>query len=144
MREIHAVRTFDSVYSIASFMTHRRIHRLIWWLLPIFALRGMVPVGFMVNVSGGELSMTVCPMHQAAGAAHAKSAQSDTGRHDKKNSNTVCPFAAALTSATFVGMAAPTFAFVATDAVATTETAQSHVPFGPFRAQQSRAPPAFA
>jgi len=124
-------------------MTRRRIHTLIWCLLPLFALRGMVPAGFMVNLSGGDLSMTVCPMHQSADAGRADGGHTDAGQH-KKTASSVCPFAAALTSATFIGIAVPAFAFVVTESIDVGDVASRYIPFGPSRAQQSRAPPYFS
>lgn len=131
-------------------MTRRRIHTLIWLLLPLFALRGLVPVGFMVNVSGGELSMAVCPMHQTVGLG-----QSDAGpEHDSKSSQSestqsestqsLCPFAAALSSATFVGISTHTLAFAAASGFSAVATTVAYTPFGPSRAQQSRAPPQYS
>jgi hypothetical protein len=143
-------------------MTHRRIHKLIWWLLPLFALRGLVPVGFMVNASDGELSMAVCPMHQTIEAGQSRvdrslvdpvtgqssyssdysSEQSDS--QHKNDSKSECPFAAALSSATFVGISTPAQVPAAVGGFSLHETAVSHVPFGPSRAQQSRAPPRYS
>jgi hypothetical protein len=139
-------------------MTHRRIHKLIWWLLPLFALRGLVPVGFMVNVSGGELSMAVCPMHQNVETGQSRvdqtrgdrslvdlvAGQSDSSQKNKNDSKSECPFAAALSSATFVGVSTPAQVPVAVGGFSRNETAAIHVPFGPSRAQQSRAPPHYS
>jgi hypothetical protein len=134
-------------------MTHRRIHKLIWWLLPLFALRGLVPVGFMVNVSSGELSMAVCPMHQNVEAAQSPvdrsivdlvGGQTDSSQKNKNDSKSECPFAAALSSATFVGVSTPAQVPAAVGGFSRNETAVIHVPFGPSRAQQSRAPPRYS
>jgi hypothetical protein len=133
-------------------MTHRRIHKLIWWLLPLFALRGLVHVGFMVNVSDGDLSMAVCPMHQSVGVAQSTvdrslvdlvAGQSDSPQN-KNDSKSECPFAAALSSATFVGVSAPVQLHAAIVGFNRNESTVAHVPFGPSRAQQSRAPPRYS
>ena len=134
-------------------MKHRRIHKLTWWLLPLFALRGLVPVGFMVNVSSGELSMAVCPMHQSVGTGQSAAdrslvdlvaGQSDWAQKNKNDSKSECPFAAALSSATFVGVSTPAQVPAAVGGFSRNETAVTHVPFGPYRAQQSRAPPRYS
>jgi len=120
-------------------MTHRRIHKLIWWLLPILALRGMVPVGFMVNLSGGELAMAVCHgIHKPADAA----TQSESSDKSQQSGTSVCPFTAAGSSATFLGVSIPSIDFAAADDVSADETVGHYLPFGPSRVQQSRAPPA--
>jgi hypothetical protein len=133
-------------------MTHRRIHKLIWWLLPLFALRGLVPVGFMANVSDGDLSMAVCPMHQSVGVAQSTvdrslvdlvAGQTDSSQN-KNGSKSECPFAAALSSATFVGVSTPAQVPALAVGFNRTETTVAHVPFGPSRAQQSRAPPRYS
>jgi len=41
-------------------MTASRKYKLIWMLLPLLALRGLVPAGFMVDTSGGTLSIVMC------------------------------------------------------------------------------------
>src|SRR5690349_9610019 len=131
-------------------MTKRRIHKLIWWFLPLFALRGLVPVGFMVNASGGELSMAVCPMHQTIDAGKklfdSSAGQSDSIPHqnESKSAKSQCPFAAALTSATFVGIYEPAVPAVAATGFLREDAAVVHVPFGPSRARQSRAPPRYS
>jgi hypothetical protein len=138
-------------------MTHRRIHKLIWWLLPLFALRGLVPVGFMVNVSDGDLSMAVCPMHQSAVVGRSTvdrslldlvTGQTDSSQADssqnKNDSKSECPFAAALSSATFVGVSTPAQIPASAGGFNRSETTVAHVPFGPSRAQQSRAPPRYS
>jgi hypothetical protein len=133
-------------------MKTRRLQKLIWWLLPLFALRGLVPVGFMVNVADGELSMAVCPMHQNLDASQsrvdrtlfdARLGQSDSSQH-QNDSQSECPFAAALSSATFIGLTTPALAFASESRVSLNEASISHVPFGPSRAQQSRAPPRYS
>jgi hypothetical protein len=126
-------------------MTKRRIHTLIWLLLPLFALRGLVPMGFMVNVSGGEVSMAVCPMHQTVDAGQTllgTSGQNDAPQ--KSESKSQCPFAAALSAATFVGIYLPAAPAVAATGFLREAVAVVYLPFGPSRAQQSRAPPALA
>jgi hypothetical protein len=125
-------------------MTHRRIHKLIWLLLPLFALRGVVPVGFMVNVSGGELSMAVCPMHQTVELGQSDLAAKDGKSSPSESTKSQCPFAAALSSATFVGVSTTAQVSAAVGGFSLDETAVTHAAFGPSRAQQSRAPPRYS
>lgn len=72
-------------------MTRRR-SKLIWLLLPLLALRGLVPAGFMVDTAHGHLAIVVCPGHIPA----AQDSEPGTG-HDQPSK--LCPFAVAAVSA---------------------------------------------
>lgn len=116
-----------------------RVHKqVIWWLLPLFALRGLVPAGFMLDTSQGELSIIVCPGHAT---------QSQSGNHDApsgKQDATVCPFAAATSAGPLANAVPFGAADVQPDQFNLVDLADSELPFGPARAQQSRAPPHFS
>jgi hypothetical protein len=68
-------------------MSMRRQYKLIWWLLPLLALRGLVPVGFMLDMSHGDVAMVVCPGHLPG--------TSESGADHGQPSPKLCPFAVA-------------------------------------------------
>jgi hypothetical protein len=75
-------------------MSMRRHYKLIWWLLPLLALRGLVPVGFMLDTSHGELAIVVCPGH--VGAQGSTSSDPDApGTQHNQSASRLCPFAIA-------------------------------------------------
>lgn len=110
-------------------MSARHSHRWIVWLLPLFLLRAFIPVGFMLSWSDTGLQLVMCsgsgpmPVPQSAaldvtgvdaeqhhGDSHAGSGQHE---HSRADSATMCPFAAAGTSAALPSFDAAV-AFVAT------------------------------
>jgi hypothetical protein len=145
-------------------MTTRRTSRLIWLLVSLFALRGLIPAGYMLDTTGGSLSIVMCggngPLKPSApdphlGHAghehhHAHGAGGDAGaavgggheEHDK-HSGSMCPFALA-GSAPTPSMASPPIALAQTQSVDVVKVVSFHGLFGPSRAQQSRAPPYFS
>jgi hypothetical protein len=134
-------------------MTSQRKYTLIWLLLPLLALRGLVPAGFMIDTSGGRLSMMLCSgsvsttMVTGEHAQHlhhaGQGSSGEHGQHGEHGGNSVCPFAAA-----GMGAPAPHLLTITLDAQVTDEISVDlvafHSPFGPSRVQQSRAPPYFS
>ena len=127
-------------------MTSRRTKTWLFWLLPFFVLRSLVPVGFMLDTSGGGLSIVVCHGHVPAGQMGVPSAQaganSDTGEQEKSGF-TPCLFSVSAGAALAGAIATLPF----TDAIesfAAVEAFTRSGSFGPARAQQSRAPPHFS
>ena len=138
-------------------MAKRRLRKLIWWMLLLLALRGLVPVGFMVDASHGELAIVVCPGHivtaqdGAAGSgighdaeSHAASGQDSSPGSAPQHSQPAqkpCPFTVASGPAPLAAFA-PVLAHAQPiddhQFLASTESESS---FGPIRAQLSRAPP---
>jgi hypothetical protein len=122
-------------------MNTRIAHKLIWWVLPLLALRALVPAGFMIDTSEGDVSIIVCPGH--ALQSDSSDSNNSQGEHEPSTGQgaTVCPFAVAAAAgplssiATFASAAAQPAAFIIED------IAGPKFPFGPSRAQQSRAPP---
>jgi hypothetical protein len=95
----------------------------------------------MLDMSGGEVSMIVCHGGMTKTVPVDLAAPSDSTQHA---GSTVCPFAAAPMAATFVGMTPASIGFVALDGAVADEAVDFHLPFGPHRTQQSRAPPYFS
>lgn len=111
---------------------------LLLWLLPLLALRALVPAGFMIDTSHGAMSVIVCPGHQTQ---HHSDNSGKTGGTD---SASICPFAAAAGAAPIADL--PSVAMgssLAVDRVSASVSALD-LPFGPTRAQQSRAPPFYS
>jgi hypothetical protein len=141
---------------------------LVWMrtLLPLLALRLLLPTGFMLAPGEHGVALVLCSMAMPRGAASTDgagamsmdmhmsgmdmAASGDAGRHPAPDDggahkDTVCPFAAAASPApvSVQPLIAQRLVPVVTVALLRTEpqrTAQS----GPLRSQISRAPPAFS
>jgi hypothetical protein len=88
---------------------HRRW--LVWTALCLFALRALVPIGFMVSLEASHAAVTLCPdygpvppavaaqhaHHHAQGAAHGTGddGAGSTAHPPGAESHGLCPFAAA-------------------------------------------------
>jgi hypothetical protein len=155
-------------------MTAARKYTLIWILLPLLALRGLVPAGFMVDTSGGTLSIVMCggtgPLatglsHGSGHAVHQMDhgqmdhSQMDPGHQhaalhsdgqashhgsDHEHKNSICPFAIAGSAATLAHIPSLPAAIEPVRVVAATHIVALHGLFGPSRVQQSRAPPSIS
>ncbi len=149
-------------------MTFRPTPKLIWLLVSLFALRGLIPAGYMLDTTGGSLSIVMCggngPLKPSApdphkGHAghehhHAQSVDEVTGgdagaavgsEHEEheKHSGSMCPFALA-GSAPTPSMASSPIAIAQTQSIDVVKVVFFHGLSGPLRAQQSRAPPRFS
>jgi hypothetical protein len=67
-------------------MRPQRVHRWVFWLLPLFAVRALIPVGFMLSPAHGSLQLVLCPaqgavIQSAQGAVvhHGHSADAQDG-----------------------------------------------------------------
>jgi hypothetical protein len=151
-------------------MTASRKYTLIWLLLPLLALRGLVPAGFMVDTSGGAFSIVMCggdgPLAIAAPNEHSGHATDhDQTAHDhmdhghmdhdqmahanhhdghEKHKNSICPFAMAGSAATVANISSVPVDIEPGPFFAATDIVAFHGLSGPSRAQQSRAPPHFS
>jgi hypothetical protein len=116
-----------------------------WLLLPLLALRGLVPAGYMIDVTERGLSLVVCE----SGIYKDAVPHNDGEHHHEKNSHgghdhSICPFAVAA-----LGAPAPNVVTLATVVEVAIDRVRDSADvvascFGPSRAQQSRAPPVFA
>lgn len=123
--------------------SRRRLLTLL--LLPVLALRVLVPAGFMPVVEGGELRMVVCPdaMHLPEPGHGHHGHENHGGEDDQPPARGMgkCPFANTGSSAPPVqfaatlAMPAPAFAFLAPLAEGVRPSA------GPPRETTARAPP---
>lgn len=133
-------------------MKRRHIRRCILWLLPLFALRAVVPAGFMLAAHPQGLAITLCPgvsgapfvvmpqivrVHDAH-AEHGGHAQDNT-RHARGEAP--CPFAVV------GGWASANVTALLGDVVAARPSPprfirSRHCRFGPVTADRTRAPPA--
>ena len=126
------------------------------WMLPFFALRGMVPAGYMLDVSGGKLAMALCSgivhsppsmgdTQRAQYQHHGQSNDSHHGGHEhQKHGDSMCPFAVAAAAVTASNVAPPPVGIDPAEFVDVAETSILIGLSGPLRAQQSRAPPFFS
>ena len=117
---------------------------LLLWLLPLLAMRALVPAGFMIDTSHGAMSVIVCPGHQHQTDENQAGHSSNQGKSGSHDTVTLCPFAAAATAGPMADL--PTMAVgsaLVVDQVSDDVSALD-LPFGPARAQQSRAPPLFS
>ena len=105
-------------------MNIRHTHRWIVWLLPLFALRAFIPVGFMLTLSDGGLQLVICsgsgPMGMSAGARgvdgqHHFDPHAANGQHEHSlaDNATMCPFAVAGLSGALPSLD-PVVVFIAT------------------------------
>ena len=127
-------------------MSPRHIRKSIWLLVPLLALRGLVPAGYMVDATSNGLAIVVCESGIYSAAAQLGSEHHHHHGHDKdaspgQHDHSICPFAIAATGVS-------TSCSTATIAVAAVEIGRISSEFavvdslfGPSRAQQSRAPP---
>jgi hypothetical protein len=137
----------------------KRTHSLIWLLLPLLLLRGMVPAGFMVDVSQGKVAIVVCPGHiltqsPVSGADSANLSATDFGAVDhehhgpmerrEQSSSQLCPFAATAAAAPPPSFTPQLAAVVPAIAVTFEISSEPATLAGPARSQQSRAPPYFS
>jgi hypothetical protein len=97
-------------------MSRRRLRRCTAWLLPLLAVRLLVPAGFMVSVSDGGLDIVLCSgftlpsaqlstgtsQQHPAGVDHALHALGNSsalvpnqGSEHTTHDNPICPFALA-------------------------------------------------
>ncbi|HYM33857.1 MAG TPA: DUF2946 family protein [Steroidobacteraceae bacterium] len=130
-------------------MTPVRKHRILWLLLPLLALRGLVPAGYMIDATEHGLSIVVCESGiygdlLASDATKHHHGHHTSDSHRSQHDHSICPFAIAAT-----GAPAPSAVTLATVVdVAIDRVRDTHVVianrFGPSRAQQSRAPPYFS
>lgn len=77
-------------------MNRRVPTKILWWLMPLFALRALVPVGFMLDVSQGDVALVVCPGHSSVeqDTSDAGAVGSEDQRHTQSTFK-LCPFAVA-------------------------------------------------
>jgi hypothetical protein len=138
-------------------MTAKRKFTLIWLLLPLLLLRGLVPAGFMIDASGGNLSIVMCsgsgPLPSAAAldehsghAMHHAQQQGDehAGHHGSghdKHQGSICPFAMAGSAAPLANISSLPLGIEPVRTLAAAHTVILRGLSGPLRAQQSRAPP---
>jgi hypothetical protein len=55
-------------------MARRSLQRVIYWLLPLLAVRALIPVGFMLTLDAEGLHLVACPTQSAPLAAALDSA----------------------------------------------------------------------
>jgi hypothetical protein len=148
-------------------MTAIRKQTFILLLLPLLALRTLVPVGYMVDTSGGRLSIVMCggdgPLTIAAlteyGGQATNHSEMDHGQMDHaqhtghaghhgsehdKHKNSICPFAAAGSAATLASVPSLPVGIEPVRIVAVSHDVAIQGLSGPSRAQQSRGPPHFS
>ena len=123
-------------------MSMRRTRKIILWLLPLFALRGVVPAGTMLDIaSDGRIEVVMCDgMARAAGGHIAHAHHHDHGNHSQHDT-AQCPFAVAASAATTPSIPVLPAAVAPVRFVDVVDTIEFIGLFGPSRAQQSRAPP---
>ncbi|HEU4655266.1 MAG TPA: hypothetical protein VFS47_14860 [Steroidobacteraceae bacterium] len=84
-------------------MNRARLKPWIVWLLPLFALRAFVPVGFMLGSENGVLAITFCSSiaEPAAADVHAQhhhhAQHQDDGQpgghhHSEAHERSICPY----------------------------------------------------
>lgn len=140
-------------------MARRSLHRIIYWLLPLLAVRALIPVGFMLTLDAQGLHLVACPAQSAqlvamldSGAGHAFDAHahhadsSTTGPHESHEEAAKLESPCAYALATFALAAAPYLASAAYEAfdppldVETLTLAGN----GPARADRIRGPPHYS
>lgn len=119
-------------------IARRHIRLVIALLLPLMVLRAMLPAGYMPVAENGELRMVMCSAGmQLPGGDH-------TDHGQQPATDTVCPFASALTGAPPVQQAM--LAVVAAAEFPFTSFSADTLPpsTGPPRITAARAPPALS
>jgi hypothetical protein len=147
-------------------MTAKRKFTLIWLLIPLLFVRGLVPAGFMIDTSGGSLSIVMCggngPLafspvgepighavhHEQMDHSQHQGHQGHGGEHQgsghQNHENSICPFAIAGSAAVVASIPSLSVDFEPARGVASADVLVFHGLSGPSRAQQSRAPPYFS
>jgi hypothetical protein len=127
-------------------ISRRRLRLVITLLLPLLALRALLPTGYMVATDGGVLRIVPCDAgiaaHSAAAAGHGHHHQHHHGDPDPQPTGGLdCPFALAAVHApppplvSGVPVPVPHFTFVS-------RTSEQLPPgTGPPRQANARAPP---
>lgn len=125
-------------------MTKRRAQSFVFWLLPILVLRALMPVGTMLDVSGGRTTVVMCSEGFAKAATPSGDASTTRGQVTQHgDQHSVCPFAMALGATAPVEVAI----VVHSSSVSTTldhGVAVHHSPSGPSRIHSNRGPPAYS
>jgi hypothetical protein len=123
-----------------------RKHVLLW-MLPLLALRALVPAGFMIDTSHGAMSVVVCPGHQTQsphGATSDDATSDDATKAGNDDSVSICAFAAAAGAALASDVPTVSLASALAGELLSNDVTALDLPFGPTRTQQSRAPPYFS
>jgi hypothetical protein len=146
-------------------MNRRVLHRCALWLLPLLAVRALVPTGFMVSVDAQGLDLTFCPSQSPAlvraladmqvnasdelelhaGTEHGAAADGAHIEHPSHHGSgqeiqVVCPYALASTPATVDVPWLPSVAFGPADEAIAFLLAPSNG-FGPVGTHRIRGPP---
>jgi hypothetical protein len=147
-------------------VNRRFFHRCALWLLPLIAVRALVPVGFMVSVGAQGLDLTFCPSqatalvrmlaavhpapshgqdlhgntHQVAGDAHAQHGSHHGGAQEIQ---IACPFAVASTATVADIPPLPAVVFGPADEFIAFQSLLYCGP-GPLRTDRIRGPPALS
>ena len=61
-------------------MNRRVVHRYALWLLPLLAVRALIPIGFMLSVGSHGLELTFCPV-QSSALVQALAKDGEPARH---------------------------------------------------------------
>jgi hypothetical protein len=129
----------------------RRLNRWAQWLLPLIALRALVPAGFMLSVDAEGLALAFCSgeiavaTQQQAGHEHQHGAQHDTGGHGEDSSHSAqehvpCPYSLTASATPFETPHLAGVALIPCDDSADRSTAFTPTT-GPLRADRIRGPP---
>ncbi len=122
-------------------MNRRRLHFVIALLLPLMALRAMLPAGYMLDAGQGGLRIVMCSEGLQAAPLGDNSDQSSNG-HGQRDSGS-CPFAHAAVSAP-PPSASPSIAMVRFDAGRIPAIAPPTRSLSLIRVQSARGPPSIS
>jgi hypothetical protein len=127
-------------------MTSHRKSNLIWLLLPLLALRALVPAGFMLDASSDGLSMVICSggVYKTVSVDHGDQAPVTDHGQQTQHGDSICPFAVAATGAPAPSALPMVLGALSAIGIVANDVAEFHSLFGPSRVQQSRAPPYFS
>jgi hypothetical protein len=120
-------------------MSRRRLRLLIALLLPLMALRALLPAGYMVAADPGELRVVMCSDGLAAWGTHALPDQQHEDGHQPAGED--CPFANATFNAPATHLLSSVAAPVPELRFASAASAQLPLATGPPRQTGARAPP---
>ncbi|MGC3982834.1 MAG: hypothetical protein QM808_16410 [Steroidobacteraceae bacterium] len=127
-------------------MSSRRVQAWVWWLLPLLVARALMPVGFMAQLSDGQVQIVLCSGSQyiAKHVNHAidkdGSALSTQQQTQDTHNDFSCPFTQ-LAAAPMLEMAgSEAIAFIAGSEISIAYESPYYAA-GPPRIDSARGPP---
>jgi hypothetical protein len=125
-------------------LDRRRARTLAYWLLPLWVLRLLLPVGVMPGMAHGAPALVLCSLSLHFDASLDAGRAHSPGGHDPTTQPDQCPFGTAAHLAPVTAIEPIRFGFATVLVTVDAETGRALALIGPPRTQLSRAPPTFS